>query len=306
MFFLNLVRILKLGIKNFWRNIWLSVATVLVMCLALLTISILSFLNIIADTAIKNIEQRIDITVYFKEAVKEEEALALQTKLAANTLVSEVRYISETEALQKFEQRYQNDLDISTTLRELGSNPLSKSLIIKAEKIENYEQVVAGLEGDKDIMKIIKEINYQDNREVISRLTVFKTAIRRAGLAVSGFLGIIAVLVTFNTVRLTIYSRRREIGIMKLVGASNWYIRWPLFIEGVLYGLVSAVLAMFILYPLLAASAPKVDAYFTGLNFDLMSFFLSNFWQIIGLEMLVGIGLGAVSSFIAVRRYLRV
>src|SRR3990167_5391349 len=107
MFFLNLVRILKLGIKNFWRNIWLSVATVLVMCLALLTISILSFLNIIADTAIKNIEQRIDITVYFKEAVKEEEALALQTKLAANTLVSEVRYISETEALQKFEQRYQ-------------------------------------------------------------------------------------------------------------------------------------------------------------------------------------------------------
>ena len=93
---------------------------------------------------------------------------------------------------------------------------------------------------------------------------------------------------------------------MRLLSATNWYIRWPLFIEGVLYGLVSAVLAMFILYPLLAASAPKVDAYFTGLNFDLMSFFLSNFWQIIGLEMLVGIGLGAVSSFIAVRRYLRV
>ncbi len=138
---------------------------------------------------------------------------------------------------------------------------------------------------------------------MINRLTRLTGNIQMGGLIISLFLGLLAVLVSFNTIRLTMYTWRDEISVMRFVGASNWFIRGPFLVEGALYGIVSATTTIVFIFPILYFISPKITNFLPEV--DLLYFYQANFWQFIFLLFGVGILIGGVSSFIAIRRYLR-
>jgi len=296
-------RILKMGLTNFWRNIWLSAATTLVMVLTLFSFSILVVLNLLGNATIKNIEQKIDVTIYLKDVVTEEETLALKTSIEEISNIANIEYISKKEALENFSEKHQNDKMISDILKEFETNPLEPVLVIKANQPEDYPGIVDKLEEER-YAKFIRKVNYKDNQLMIDRITATANSLGKAGIIVSIIFAAIAILVMFNTIRLTIYSRSKEIEIMKLVGATNWYVRWPMIIEGVLYGLVASVISLGILFPASKMVSPKIEAYFYGYGLNLAQYLNTHILQIIGIQILIGILLGVISSLIAIGKYL--
>ncbi|NQV00552.1 MAG: ABC transporter permease [Parcubacteria group bacterium] len=299
--FASLIRVTKSGGLSFWRNKWLSVATIIVMSLAIFGITNLLLVNVLIDSLITNLEDKIDISVYFNLDTSEEQILATRDSLIELSQVKSVEYISTGEALKNFKAKHQDNQVLMQSLQELETNPLEAALNIKAQVASQYESIVNFLEKE-EYQKVIDKINYQENRTVIARLSSITTTIRQVGFIGLAILAILAILVTFNTIRLTIYSSRKEIKVMKLVGASNWFIRGPFVIEGAIYGIVAVLATLAVLFPLLWYLSPKITTYLPGT--DLLYFFQTNFIALLLLQLLVGIVMGTVSSIIAVRRYL--
>ena len=289
-----LKRIIKAGVLSFWRNGWVSLATILVMVLTLFVTGALIFSNVLLESALTAIEEKVDISVYFKLDSPETDITALKTQLEKLTEVKTVSYISRAEALENFKARHANNALITQSLEELGENPLGASLNIRAENPEQYQSIAQFL-ASPSFADTIEKINYFQNKIVIDRLSGILAASQRAGFGTTLVLALIAVLVAFNTIRLAIYTARDEIQIMRLVGATNNYIRGPFMIEGILYGIISATVAMIIFYPLTLWLGPKAEQFFGGPN--LFNYFMANFFQIFMLLLLVGVLLGSLSSF---------
>jgi cell division transport system permease protein len=298
-----LKRVFKAGAVSFWRNRWISTATILIMVITLGLITSLFLMSVVADTILGDLEEKVDISVYFKLDTPEKEILMVKSELEGISDVKSVEYVSRDAALAKFEESHQNNPLIIKSLQELGENPLEASLNIKANVIDEYESIASFLESPR-FSGYVDTVNYRQNQKVIEKLSSILNTIRKSGFIAILILGFIAVLVTFNTIRLTIYSMREEIGVMRLVGASNWYIRGPFIVEGVLHGTIASVLTTIFFYPLILFISPKVSVFLAGI--DLIGYFNSNFWSIFLLQTLVGIILGIISSLIAMRKYLKV
>ena len=301
--FTSLIRVIKAGWLGFWRNRWLSATAIGMISLAILGIISLLLMNVLIGSLITNLEDKIDVSVYFKLDTSEKDILETRKELVKLNEVRSVEYVSRQEALNRFKEKHQDNQVLIQSLRELESNPLEASLNIKAQMASQYENVVGFLNQSK-YQEIIDKINYLENKAVIARLSSITTTIRQGGLLVLIILAFLAALVSYNTIRLTIYSSQKEIKVMKLVGASNWFVRGPFIIEGAIYGIIAAVIALLVLHPLLWYLAPKITAYLPGT--DLYYFFQVNFVALFFLQVAIGITLGTVSSWIAIRRYLDV
>jgi len=299
----NARRAFKEGIVNFWRNGWVSLAAILVMVLALFMIGSLIFSNVLLTSALTRIEEQVDISVYFKKEATEEEILNAESALSQLPQVKSVSYVSEAEALESFRARHSANALITQSLDELGENPLQASLNIKAQSPDQYEVIAKFLDASA-YSALIDKINYFQNRVVIERLSGFLGASRAAGLGITFVFSLIAMLVVFNTIRLAIYTSRDEIAVKRLVGATRAHVRMPFMVGGVMYGVISAIITMIIFYPLTLGLGQATARFFGGP--DLFSYYLSNFFEIFFILLLVGVILGVISSSIATRRYLRV
>jgi len=300
---INFKRTIKSGLKSFWRNGWLSTATVSVMVLTLIVISTLLMLNIVASAILNNLQQKIDVSVYFKLEAEEEDILVVKSQLEKLAEVERVDYISREEALNRFKEKHKDNPYLIQGLQELGENPLEASLNIKAQEASQYEAINNFLEGIS-YSNIIDKVDYRQNKEVIDRLASIIANVKMVGLSLSGLLVLIVILVTFNAIRLAIYSSRDEIKIMRLVGASSWFIRGPFVVEGVLYGVISSLIALGILYPVFYFVSPKISGFLPIEDF--FTYFQANFLALLLLLLGVGIVLGVLSSLFAIRKYLRV
>lgn len=298
-----LLRITKYGIQNFWRNGWLSIATVAVMVIALWVFLGLRIFGVVMDQAIASVRDKIDISVYFKTTAPEDEILKIQRSLESLPDVKQVEYISRDTALALFTEKHKDDTTISQALSEIGENPLSASLNIKARDPEKYGVIASYLDVDA-FTPFIEKVSYAQNQVVIERLVGIIAGAERGGFALTVFLALVAGLVTFNTIRLAIYSNREEIGIMRLVGASNTFIRGPYVTEGALQGGVAAIVSLGIAVPLIILVSPYVQAVIPAS--DLAAYVRNEFPVLLGTQLLFGAGLGIVSSFIAIRRYLKI
>ena len=214
-----------------------------------------------------------------------------------------VEYVSREEALVRFRAAHSDNQLISQSLDELGDNPLEASLNIKANVISEYAPIASFLESRR-FSSIIDTVNYQENRKVIERLSSIIDMVRRSGVALSFVIAIVAVLVTFNTIRLTMYSQREEIGVMRLVGSSNWYIRGPFIVEGLIYGFVASVLTLLLFMPVINFISPKLLGFLPGIV--LSDYFYSNIIELFVIQTLIGMALGVISSLIAMRKYLKI
>ena len=301
--FTTLSRIIKSGLINFWRNGWLSTATVLIMTLTLLAWTSIFLLNVVLTSVLDILEEKVDVSVYFNLDAKEADILALKSKLENLEEVKNVEYVSESEALAVFKKRHSGDEILLKSVEELDGNPLEASLNILAKDASNYESVSSFL-NQSQFGNIISKINYAENKFVIERLGNIISVLRQSGLAASLVLALIAFLVAFNTVRLAIYSSREEITIMKLVGASNWFVRGPFIIEGVFHGLMSSAFAFMIIIPGVAVISPKLFNFLPEIN--LVNYLGDNFWQLLFFQTLGGVILGVFSSWFAIRKYLKI
>lgn len=278
-------------------------ATMVVVLLALLVSQGLFISGVVGSTALDAIQDKIDISVYFKVNTPEDEVLRVKRSLEGIDEVSEVEYISRDRALEIFQERHADDETIMQALEELEENPLSASLNIKAENPEEYAQVASFLDSIVS-EELVDNITYNQNQAVIDRLAAIIRVSRQIGLLAAAFLVVVAVLVSFNTILLGIYSNREEISIMRLVGASNLYVRGPFVVVGIIYGVIAATLSMLFTLPVIFLSSDYVTLFVPEM--DLQAYFMSNFFTIYFFQLLFGIGIGVISSLIAIRRYLKI
>lgn len=298
----NIQRVIKSAFINFWRNGWVSVATILVMVLALFMVGSLFLFQVLLESTLAEIEKKVDVSVYFKVDAPENEISSIEERVKRLDEVASAEYISRDEALRIFKERHASNALILSALDELGENPLGASLKIRAKNPSQYESISRFLEEGN--FGIIDKINYRQNELVFNRLAAVLSVTRKAGAGVSLALSFIAFLVAFNTIRLAIFTSRDEIGVMRLVGASNWYVRGPFLVEGAIHGFFATIIAVLIFWPLTLWLGPKAQTFLGGIN--IFEYYLTNLPQFFLILFLVGVLLGVFSSFVATRRYLKI
>lgn len=308
MFITKIKRIFRAGITNFWRNGFVSLSSLVMMFIALFIIASLIFMSAILNFSLKEIKDKVDINVYFTAKATEADIFSLKKTIETISEVSAVNYISKDEALANFRERHKDDSLTLQALDELGENPLTASLSIKAKEPSQYEGIAKFL-NNEDLTtvgnnSIIEKVNYYQNKVVIDKLTKITDAVSTFGFWLAILFLVIAVIITFNTIRLAIFISKDEISVMRLVGASGRYVKGPFVVSGVLYGLVSAALVMAVLFGLTYWLGGLSKNFFIGL--DLFDFYLKNFGQIFLIIFGSGIALGAISSYLAVRKYLKI
>lgn len=306
---LSTKRIIRTGFINFWRNGFVSLASVIVMVITLFVIGSLIFVNAMLESSLEQIKDKVDVNVYFVTEALEEDVLKVQDALEGLPEVEAVTYISREEALENFKERHENDQVALQALEELDDNPLRASLRVKAGDPSQYERIAGFLEEDAEALNadgtpIISKINFNENRAAIDRLTDIITSLEKFGFVLTVALIVASILITFNTIRLAIYTSRDEIAVMRLVGASYTYIRGPFVFEGIMYGCVAAIITLVIFYPLTLWLGPATESFFGNIN--IFSYYTNNFGSIFLTLLGSGIILGAVSSFLAVKKYLKV
>jgi len=296
-------RTLAEGWKNFTRNGWLSLATVSVLVLSLYVISITIALGFAAHLVTKDAQDKVNISIYFNSDVQEEKIIEIRDQLNTFHEIQSIEYVSQTQALDQLLDTQKENEDIQKALDELGFNPLKSSLVIKAHELSQYETINAALEHS-EFASLIHKINFNRNKEIIERFDMVIGIIEKVGLSLGIVFVFIAVLITYNTVRLTLYSHRQEFEIMRLVGASNLYIKMPSVFEGMLYGIFAAITALILVTCTMYFVASLVDISLEGKS--LFMWYLTQSW-IVGLGLLVmGILLGVISSWIAIKKYLKI
>jgi cell division transport system permease protein len=273
------------------------------MVLALMTMQGLLFFDVITDTAITSIQNKIDIAVYFKVGAAEDDMLTLKKSLERLPEVKQVEYISSDKALEAFKAEHANDEVINQALAELAQNPLPASLNVKATDPNNYAGISEYL--DKSAPEgLIDSVTYAQHKTAIEKLNQLTGTLDRMGLATTLFLAFAAALVAFSTIRLAIYSNREEIGIMRLVGASNTFTKGPYLVNGVMYGFFGALVALLFTAPLINIANPYVGQLVPEMQ--LQSYFYANIVSLFVYLVAAGAALGVISSWIATRKYLKV
>lgn len=302
---IKLWRTFKEGADNYRRNGWLTFATVSVLTLSLFVIGLTGLIGLAGNMALKNLESMISISVSFKPETAESEILAIKDDLQRYREVSSVTYISRDQALEEF-LKDGNEV-FAEAVEVIGENPLLASLVIKADRAEDYALIARQL-GESGYGSGIETINYERNRDMIDGLHKATDRIRDIGLIVGAAFMLIAVLITFNSIRLTIYSHRQEFEVMRLVGASNLYIRMPFLFEGIFYGITASFVSLLLLLGVSFSISGNIGPAFSALLGDksFSDVYLASQWVFVPGTIIAGILLGVISGSIAIRRYLKV
>lgn len=307
-------RVIKNGILGFWRNLWLSLAATLVLVITLVILSVLVMLYGVTDYSVNTVRERVDISVYFKSAATEPNILQIKQELEGSEIVKSVTYLSAEQAMENFKELHKNDKDITLALEELSDNPLPATLQVKAKELSDYSKISENLTAEK-YSAFIDKVNFEDNRKVIERLGKTLDFVIAGGLILAIIFSVIAILVIFNTIALTIYNRREEIEIMRLVGATNPYIRGPFLIEALMYSTIATVITGIVFIPVFVKVMPSIMQYvsptasnvnFFSLNTNLFSIPVSNFWVLLVFQFGIAVVLTIISSLLAMRRHLKI
>ncbi len=305
MFLISFKRIVKFACQHFVRNVWLSIATMTIIVLTLFSLTTLVLVNVVADYATNSIKDTVDVALYFDNETTEEAVGILEEELNKIEEIKEVQHITAEEALEKFKKEHEGDEAIEATLLELEKNPFGATLVIEAHDVEQYPLIMGKIEEMK-LGDVAEEIDYEDHQLLIKRINQFTDKLKSFGLIISAIFILVAVLTVFNTVRMGIYIHRREIGIMRLVGANNWFIRLPFILEGLFYALLSCIAFWIIMFVLLHFFGPKINTFFTEINFNIGEYMRANFLNIFGFEFIIIAVVNMISALVAMGRYLRI
>lgn len=302
---ITILRTTKFATLHFWRNFWISAITIFILTLTLFIVSLVGTLNILADQAIRSVENKINIDFYFTKDAKETDILAAKVYLESLPQVKAVRYTSKKDALDKFTQSHASDPSIQAALAELDNNPLPATLSVQAQTLSQYQSIIDQF-STTNYDQLVEKKNFSDHQAVIDRLSYIVNRVYVAGLVISSIFVLISVVMMFNTIRMAIYSHREELGIMKLVGATNWFIRAPFVLEAVLYAIFASALSFGMLAIVIFSVAPYVNNFFTGYDFSLNVYFVANIWLILLIQFGLSLILSVGSSMLSIGKHLKV
>lgn len=304
--FTTLGRIIRNGFTGFYRNRTISVSAIVVMTITLMIVGGLVYSRAMLKHVLYHVQNRVDVSVYFILKAEEADILKLQDALTKLPEVKEVTYTSRDQALANYKEKNANDALALQAIEEIGQNPFRASISILAQNSGQYEAIATFLkskEFTQDDNALIDKVDYADNKEIIDRLNSLIATGERAGLTIAAIFILISIMITYNTIRLAIYTFRDEIGVMRLVGANKMYVRGPFVIEGVLYGIVAAFLATLLYLPISLYLRDYISN--ALIQFDTLEFYTRKGFLIGGILLTVGILLGMISSYLSVRKYLK-
>lgn len=303
---ITLWRMLKFGVQNFGRNAWLSLVTILIVVLNLFLISLVSGIDVLGQQTLVAARQKFNLSVYFTPTTSEQRVKEVGDELKAkHTDIVSIRTISRAEHLDDLKKRKGSVID--KAIDALGDNPLGAGLVINAKTLESYGAIATTLKADPYASIVENTGNdFATNQTTISKLSLIVNRMQLATYWLTALFSAIAILMVFNTIRVTIYTQREEIGIMKLVGASDAFVRGPFVVTSMLYGVIAGLVVTAILVPLLGVINPKLDVFFAGYDINILGYVHRHLMTILGLEVLVGCVLSGLSSLFAIGRYLRV
>ncbi|MBX4187364.1 MAG: ABC transporter permease [Candidatus Doudnabacteria bacterium] len=299
-------RVIQSGITNFFRNIWVSVAATSMVAITLFIISTILIFYTLTVLSINNSTDKVGVvTAYFSDKTTEKEIQNVKAEIEMINGVKSVEYISKEEAKQRFIERHKDEPLWLQSLTEFDNNPVPASISVKADNLDDYSQIFGVIKSERYAPYFQNDqgvSTVRDNQKVIDKLHKIIEFITRFGLILALIFMLVTIMVTFNTIRLTIYNRREEVEIMRLVGATNWYIRWPFFIEGVMYAICATIFTSLIVFGLLYLLSGRIEQF---LSLSSLGTTLINaiFWRILGINIVASV---ALSTTIAIRRYLKI
>ncbi len=301
---LSFYRIIKFSFQDIARNVWLSIVTITILLLALFSINTLLTVRIISDSAAMAVKEKINISLYLKAETPESEIMALKAKLSNSEKVKNIVYVSRQDALDSFREKYKNNQAVLAALKELGRNPLSPSLTIVPNNFAESGLLINELKMLND--PIIESRDFSDNTVILNKINNITKRVNEVGLFIIAIFILTSLLVVYNAIRVAIYTHRQEIEIMRLVGASNFFIYMPYLVSAFVYTLVSILIVVSFFYPFLSLLQPYLEVFFMGYNVNILSYFVNNFALVFGLQFLVVLVINVLASLFAVRKYARV
>jgi cell division transport system permease protein len=305
--FITAERIVKTGIVNFGRNVWLAIAAIAMMVITLTILLFAVVASVTFNHTIADITSHIDVSVYLKEGITDSQRTNLIKQVRQVDNVEAVTYISKEQALKTYEQQNATNSDLLAAISQTD-NPLPASLTIKPKDANNLEPIRAFI-ARPDIRALQSDPSNDsgDRRKAIDNITKATHFFQQAGIVGIIVFVVISMLIIFNTIRMAIFNRRDELVIMRLLGASTAFIRGPFVVETMIYGLIAALISLAACAALFKIAASTLQASSLGLLDIGYSdrFFTTNLFKILTLQIAIGILIGAVSSGIATRRYLK-
>lgn len=303
---ITFTRIVHAGIVNFARNAWLAAAAMAVMIITLTIVLFSIITNATFANTIAQITDKIDVSVYLKESADESAGRGLARDLRRLPNVKEVTYLSKEEALDRYREQNANNPALLSAINETD-NPIPATIQIKPRELDKIQDIRNFL-NKPDAKKLWEDVSYRDDRKsAIDKIAHATNILQRAGIVTVLVFALISMLIIFNTIQMAIFNRRDELTIMRLLGASTWYIRGPFVVETIIYGVLSAFISVLLIHSMFVASSSALQASSLGL-LDIgyaASYFRGHFWQLLTMQVVLGILIGAASSVIATKRYLK-
>jgi cell division transport system permease protein len=293
------------SVQNFRRNWVMSLGAVITIFLSLLLVGIFLATGFIVNSVVASVEDKVTIQIFLKDGAATADVNALQQQLLADALVDGVDYTSKEEALAKFKKDMAQSPEI---IDQLETNPLPASLDVTLKEPRTVTDMVAKIKVNALFLKVADrpdtpEESLKYGQQIVNKLFAFTRVIRVIEVVFVIMLGVVSLIFINNTIRLAIYARRKEIGIMRLVGASNWFIRMPFLLEGVIQALIGALLAILCIVSLQAAILPRLK---DALPFLAVSLSGGATAQIAISLIVAGVLIGIGGSWLAMTRYLKV
>ncbi len=277
--------------------------TVLILTLMLLSINTLMIVRILTDESVRAVKDQIDVSIYFNPTASEEKINEVREFVASLPEVVEERFLTQAETLEAFKNNYSYNPDILASIEELGGNPLGSTLIIKTREPRDYENIIKAL-SVPEYETIIDDKSFGDTQTTITRIQTITMRVEQFTYILTGLFALIAFIIIFNTIRVAIYTQRAEIGIKRLVGATNWFISGPYLIESFVFSVLSTIITTGVVWVSLGLLDPYVSVVFSTENI-LTNYFTSHILFLLGIQFGSVFLLTLLSSMLAMRRYLR-
>jgi len=305
MFWINLKRIMRAGYTSFKRGGTVTFASILTLVVTLSLINFIVLMNVAVNSTVEMVKDKFDVIVYFIPSANEKKVLDLKDKIATLSQVKTVSYVSRADALAEFEKKHVNDYVELQALNETPENPFGAELKIVANSVSDYELIASYLKNEimqkQGYDSLIDKINYTENKIIIDKLSRVIDNARIIVAILLALFAVVAIIITHNTVRLTIYTAREEIAVMRLVGGSRSYVRGPFMVAAVISGILAALIVAVLFIPMLYYASGV--ATFFGVDF--FAYYVRHIYIIFPILLGSGILLGVISSTIATRKYLK-
>jgi cell division transport system permease protein len=283
---------LKRAWQGFWRNSLMSLAATASMVLMLVLLSGLVILLSGLDATLKYVESEVEVVAYLKDSATAQDVNVLTADLKSMPQVITITYISKEQALKNFQQRQP---DVAALVDALPSNPLPASFEMGLRDPSDYIDVAAFLRGQSAVDSV------QDIKQTVNQMLTVINVLRTGGIAVLGIVGLTVLFIIVNTIRLAVVARAGEIEVMRLVGASDAFIRWPFIFEGALVGLFGALITIGLLLLVQAPLTSLMADFFNVLPVQASAIVGQNVALIV---IATGVGIGVLGSYLSIRSYL--